>query len=237
MVNVVVRRFPDGESYIRILSSVKDKNVLLVCTLHKPNDKLLPLYFLSLTAKSLGTKNVCLVAPYLAYMRQDKVFNSGEGVTSTYFGRFISKFADGIITIDPHLHRFKSLSEVYHIANSVIHAADVISKWIKENVKNPALIGPDSESAQWVSIVAKNAGAPFIVLNKIRHSDNNVEVSIPDVENHKNSIPVLVDDIISTAHTMIVTIKHLKKRRPETTYLYWDSCCFFWKYLSRTTGL
>ena len=141
--NAEMRKFPDGESYVRILSDVKAKNIVLVCTLHQPNDKLLPLYFLSHTAKSLGAKNVILVAPYLAYMRQDKVFNPGEGVTSTYFGKLISSFADGIITIDPHLHRIKSLSKVYHIPNTVIHAADVISQWIKENIKNPVLIGPD----------------------------------------------------------------------------------------------
>jgi len=209
--NAIIRRFPDGESYLRILTDVKNKYVVLVCTLHEPDSKLLPLYFLSNTAKSLGAKNVCLVAPYLSYMRQDKVFNPGEGVTSTYFGKLISEFADGIITIDPHLHRIKSLSKVYHIPNTVIHTAHMISKWIKENVKNPVLIGPDSESAQWVLEVAKNAGAPFIVLNKIRHSDSDVEVSILDVENYKNATPVLVDDIISTAHTMIATIKHLKK--------------------------
>ena len=77
-----LRKFPDGESYTRILSDVKDKCVVLVCTLHEPDEKLLPLYFLSHTAKSLGAMCTCLVAPYLAYMRQDKIFNEGEGVTS-----------------------------------------------------------------------------------------------------------------------------------------------------------
>ena len=206
-----LRKFPDGESYTRILSDVKNKCVVLVCTLHDPDEKLLPLYFLGQTAKSLGAMCTCLVAPYLAYMRQDKVFNKGEGVTSSFFGKLISGFADSITTIDPHLHRISALGEVYHIPNKVIHAADDISKWIKENIENPVLIGPDSESEQWVSEVAKKAGVPFTVLQKIRHGDRNVEVSIPDVDKYKNATPVLVDDIISTAHTMIETVQHLKK--------------------------
>ena len=206
-----LRKFPDGESYTRILSDVKNKCVVLVCTLHDPDEKLLPLYFLGQTAKSLGAMCTCLVAPYLAYMRQDKGFNKGEGVTSSFFGKLISGFADSITTIDPHLHRISALGEVYHIPNKVIHAADDISKWIKENIENPVLIGPDSESEQWVSEVAKKAGAPFTVLQKIRHGDRNVEVSIPDVEKYKNATPILVDDIISTAHTMIETVQHLKK--------------------------
>lgn len=205
-----LRKFPDGESYIRILSDVKGKCVVLVCTLHEPDEKLLPLYFLSNTAKSLGAMCTCLVAPYLAYMRQDKVFNEGEGVTSTFFGKLISGFADSMTTVDPHLHRINSLGEVYDIPNKVIHAADAISEWIKDNIKNPVLIGPDSESEQWVSEVAKKAGAPFTVLQKVRHGDRDVEVSVPDVDKYKEATPVLVDDIISTARTMIETVQHLK---------------------------
>tara|TARA_R110002049_G_scaffold125135_2_gene280768 strand:- start:5169 stop:6062 length:894 start_codon:yes stop_codon:yes gene_type:complete len=205
-----IRKFPDGESYTRILSDVKGKCVVMVCTLHKPDEKLLPLYFLSHTAKSLGAMCTCLVAPYLAYMRQDKVFHEGEGVTSTFFGKLISGFADSITTIDPHLHRISSLGEVYDIPNRVIHASNEIAKYINQNIHNPVLIGPDAESEQWVSDVAKKAGAPFIVLKKVRHGDRDVEVSVPDIDKYKESTPVLVDDIISTARTMIETTDHLK---------------------------
>ena len=205
-----IRQFPDGETYVRILSDVKDQCVVLVATLHQPDEKLLPLYFLSQTAKSLGAKCTCLVAPYLAYMRQDKVFKPGEGITSDYFGKLISGFADSLITVDPHLHRRSSLTEVYNIPSEVVHAANAISRWIKENVENPVLVGPDSESEQWVSEVAANAGAPFMVLEKTRHGDRDVEVSVPQVEEYKDHIPVLVDDIISTARTMIETVGHLK---------------------------
>jgi ribose-phosphate pyrophosphokinase len=207
----VIRQFPDGESYVQVVSDVKNKKAILVCTLHEPNEKLLSLYFLSKLLKDLGVKSTCLVTPYLAYMRQDKRFHPGEAVTSEYFGKFISAFADSLITIDPHLHRRGSLSEIYSIPSQVKHAANLISDWIKVNVVNPVLVGPDRESEQWVSEVAKNADAPYIVLDKIRHGDTDVEVSVPEVERYKNDTPVLVDDIISTARTMIETVTHLKK--------------------------
>jgi len=208
---VVIRQFPDGETYVQIRSDVKNKQVVLLCTLHQPDDKLLPLYFLSLTARDLGASGVCLVAPYLAYMRQDKQFRPGEAVTSAYFGALVSHFANTLVTVDPHLHRRSSLSEVYSIPTEVVHAADLISGWIREHVKKPILVGPDSESTQWVSEVAKNAGAPFIVLEKTRLGDNRVKVSVPQVETFADHTPVLVDDIISTGHTMIETVKHLKR--------------------------
>lgn len=80
---------------------------------------------------------------------------------------------------------------------------------IKGNIKNPVLIGPDEESRQWVEDVANKAGAPFTVLTKIRHGDKDVEVSVPDVEKYRDHTPVLVDDIVSTARTMIETVDHL----------------------------
>jgi ribose-phosphate pyrophosphokinase len=210
MGEISIRQFPDGETYLRILSSVKDKEVYIVCALNTPNDKIMPLYFLAKTAKEQGAKQVHLIAPYLAYMRQDKSFNSGESITSAYFATLLSSTVDSLITIDPHLHRRKSLSEIYTIPSTVLHADKLISNWIKNNVINPVLVGPDSESEQWVAEVAKNANAPYIILQKTRMSDKEVQVSIPHLEKYLQHTPVLVDDIISTAKTMIETVRHLK---------------------------
>jgi len=207
----ILRQFPDEETYVRVLSNVKGKEVIIVCTLHQPDIKLLPLLFLCRLLRDLKVKSICLIAPYLAYMRQDKQFNPGEAVTSEYFATLLSSLVDRIITVDPHLHRRASMKEIYSIPCEVLHASGLISEWIKNNIPNALLMGPDSESEQWVSEVAKNANAPFIVLQKIRHSDSDVEISVPHVEKYKDHIPVLIDDIISTARTMIETVEHLKK--------------------------
>ena len=208
--NFILRHFPDEETYVRILSDVKGKDVFIICTLHQPDAKLLPLLFLCNLLRDLKAKSIGLVAPYLAYMRQDKQFNPGEAITSEYFAKLLSSFVDRLITIDPHLHRRVSMKEIYSIPCEVLHAAGLISEWIKKNIPNALIIGPDSESEQWVSEVANDAGVPFIVLQKIRHGDSDVEVSIPQIEKYKDHTPVLVDDIISTARTMIETVIHLK---------------------------
>src|SRR5690606_18318447 len=84
------------------------------------------------------------------------------------------------------------------------------SSWIA-GLGDPLLVGPDSESGQWVSAVARAAGVPYIVLRKTRRGDHDVSVSVPDVERHRHRTPVLIDDIISTARTMIETVVHLKR--------------------------
>jgi ribose-phosphate pyrophosphokinase len=211
VVRITVRRFPDGESYVRVRSPVRGREVIVVCTLDRPDDKVLPLLFLAATARDIGASRVGLVAPYLAYMRQDHQFREGEGVTSQYFARLLSDAVDWLVTVDPHLHRRRSLQEIYTAPTAVVHAAPFISSWIRAHVERPLLIGPDSESAQWVQAVADAAGAPAVVLEKTRRGDRDVEVSVPGLERWRTHTPVLVDDIISTARTMIETTHHLMR--------------------------
>lgn len=144
-------------------------------------------------------------------MRQDKRFSPGEGITSFYFAKVPSEFAESLIIVDPHLHRKKSLNELYDVPNKVIHSAKILSQWIKIHIENPVLIGPDRESKQWVSKVAKDAGAPFFVLEKTRLGDKQVKVFLPEVALYKNHTPVLIGDIISTASTMIEATIQLRK--------------------------
>src|SRR5690606_5274580 len=77
-----VRHFPDGESYVRVLSECAGRRTAILCTLHRPDELFLPLLFLAGTLRELGARSVGLVAPYLAYMRQDKRFLDGEAITS-----------------------------------------------------------------------------------------------------------------------------------------------------------
>lgn len=197
------RRFPDGETYLRFATDLDKRSVAIVCTLAHPDEKILPLIFAAATARELGASKVGLVAPYLAYMRQDRRFNPGEAVTSRQMAHLISEAFDWMVTVDPHLHRYGDLSEIYSIPTRVVHAAPLISRWIRENVEKPLIIGPDSESEQWVAAVASDAEAPYCVLEKVRHGDRDVRITLGNLEAWRGRAPVLVDDIISSGRTMI----------------------------------
>lgn len=204
-----VHRFPDEESHLRFDSDLRGRNVIMVCTLDRPDPKYLPLVFAAATARELGAQRVGLVAPYLCYMRQDKRFTDGEAVSARIFAEEISRHFDWLITIDPHLHRLHTLSAVYKVPAEALHAVPLISEWIKREVKTPVVIGPDQESAQWAAKVAGLAGAPFAILEKTRHGDRDVSVRLPDAARFGGHTPVLVDDIISTGRTMAETVSHL----------------------------
>lgn len=208
---VTVRRFPDGESYVRADPMVRGRRVSIVCTLDRPDDKLVPLLLLAAAVREAGALAVGLVAPYLAYMRQDRRFQPGETVSARHVAAWITRHFDGLVTVDPHLHRIADLSQIYGASSRVVHAGHSVAAWLKAEVPKPLLIGPDEESAQWVGDVASRADAPFVVLSKTRRGDREVEVSVPDVERWRSHTPVLVDDIVSTARTMIAAVGQLRR--------------------------
>ena len=206
---IATRHFPDGETYVRLECDVSAREVILVCTLDRPDDKTLRLLFTAEAARDLGAAQVGLVAPYLAYMRQDRRFQPGEAIMSKSYAGVLSGSFDWMVTVDPHLHRRSSMSEIYTIPVGVCHAAASISAWIGTNVVNPIVIGPDVESEQWVSAVAGTAGAPFTVLEKHRRGDRDVDITVRDIQRWRECQPVLVDDIISSGRTMEVATKQL----------------------------
>jgi ribose-phosphate pyrophosphokinase len=203
---IETRRFPDQESYVRIARDPRGCSVALLCTLVRPDEKLLPLLMAAATARELGATRVGLVAPYLAYMRQDRRFKSGEAVSSRHVARLLSEAFDWLVTVDPHLHRYRELAEIYTIPTRVIHAAPLISEWIRNNVTDPLIIGPDSESEQWVAAVAAAADAPHTVLEKVRRGDRAVDITLKAAPHRAGHAPVLVDDIISSGRTMIAAV-------------------------------
>ena len=205
------RRFPDGESLIVIEESLSGADIAVVASLRHPDEMALALRFTAATAREFGARSVGLIAPYLAYMRQDTRFRAGEAVSAPLFARFLEESFDWLVTADPHLHRNPELAGLYRIPARRVATAPLVADWIRENVPNAILIGPDSESGQWVSDIARRAGVPYQVLNKIRHGDRDVAVSLPDAGAVRGRTPVIVDDIVSSGRTAIETLGHLKR--------------------------
>jgi ribose-phosphate pyrophosphokinase len=208
---LVLHRFPDGESLVRIDAPVRGRCVVFATSLDHPGDKTLPLLFAADAARELGAAQVGLVAPYLAYMRQDRRFNPGEAVTSRSYARLLSSSFDFLVTVDPHLHRWHSLAELYPIRTQAVASAPAIAQWLRRRVKEALIVGPDAESEQWVAQVAQLADAPWTVMTKTRRGDRQVNVKLRERGRWSGRTPVLLDDIVSTGETVLAATAALQK--------------------------
>lgn len=202
-----LRPFPDGESHLRLMTPVAGRPVILLCSLDWPNPKLAPLLFAAAAAREQGALSVGLVAPYLAYMRQDIAFQPGEAVTAASFARILSAQFDWLVTAEPHLHRISDLAAIYSIPAIAVSAGGALAEWIGREVERPVIIGPDEESAPWVTRIAHRANARSAVLRKVRTGDYAVSIDPSGLDALAGGTPVIVDDIASSARTMIEAVR------------------------------
>ncbi|MGE0082459.1 MAG: ribose-phosphate diphosphokinase [Thiohalomonadaceae bacterium] len=204
-----LHRFPDGESRITVPEDLPE-HVVLCRSLDHPNAKLIELLLAAETARELGARRITLVAPYLCYMRQDIAFNPGEAVSQRIVGRFLAGLADAVITVDPHLHRIHDLTEaIPGIHARALSSAAVMGDFLREHAHGPLLVGPDSESEQWVQAVAGYADLDYVIAHKERLGDHEVRIRVPDADYRGREV-VLVDDMASTGRTMVGVAAALK---------------------------
>lgn len=196
---VEIHSFPDGESRIRLPSTLP-REVIFCLSLDHPNNKLIELLFSARTARQLGVRHLTLVAPYLCYMRQDMAFRPGEVVSQRIIGAIFAELFDALVTVDPHLHRISQLDEVIRDCSvRVLSAASLMGKFIEHHSKYDKilLLGPDQESAQWVKAIADSCGLHYAVATKQRNGDHAVEVTLPDLDYRDQGV-MIVDDVVST---------------------------------------
>ena len=198
-------RFPDAELRLTLPfttgASLPD-TLLLYRSLDRPNDKLVELLLIARHARQLGIGKLILVAPYLAYMRQDIAFNPGEIVSQTIVGGFLAELFDAVVTVDPHLHRISELRQAIPIEHAIaLSGAPRLADLVAEKSSAPILMGPDAESLQWVESAAQAHGFDYAVCTKVRSGDTQVAIQLPDMDVRGRAV-VLMDDVASSGRTI-----------------------------------
>ena len=198
-------RFPDDELRLRLPltdAGALAETLVLYRSLDRPNEKLVELLLVAGEARRLGARRLLLVAPYLAYMRQDIAFHPGEVVSQRIVGAFLAEHFDAVLTVDPHLHRIAALSEaIPHGAAVSLSGAPLLAGLIAERLENPLLIGPDAESRQWIEAAAAGHGFDYGVCSKVRHGDRQVDIALPELDVRGRAV-VLLDDVASSGRTL-----------------------------------
>ena len=194
-------RFPDGELKLTLPVPLP-ASVVVLRSLHQPNEKLVELVLLADAARGLGVRQLTLVAPYLAYMRQDKAFHAGEAVSQLIVGRLLADRFDAVVTVDPHLHRVATLDEAVPARRPVtLSAAPLIGAFFAARTPQPLLLGPDAESEQWVKAAA-GGELDYAVCTKQRQGDQDVRIELP-ARSLRGRQVVVVDDVASSGGTLI----------------------------------
>jgi ribose-phosphate pyrophosphokinase len=208
---ITPHRFPDGESR-PLVDAGGGGTAVLYRSLADPDTKLMPLLLAADALRRAGVDRVDLVAPYLPYMRQDRIFAPGEPLSQAVMGRILGGAFDRVLTLEAHLHRTPDLDRVFpDRAVLNLGGGEVLARALSRLRPRIDLVaGPDSESAPWAGTVADRLDAAVLVARKIRRGDREVDVQYAEDLRLKGAHVALVDDICSTGGTLAAAARALK---------------------------
>ena len=213
------RLFPDGESYIKLNSSVAGETVVLVqTTAPNPDTRLMQLLVMARTARDFGARRIIACVPYLAYMRQDKRFLDGEALSfDIVLGLLEDSGVDDLLVVDLHSEEsLRKLQPNHRVRVHTLSAIPVIAKYLKENGFDGAYsLSPDEGRSDIVSAASEVMGGGFAFFEKnrdLRTGETTMFVKDVKVMGRK---AVVFDDIISSGGTMAKAVKALKAQGAE----------------------
>jgi ribose-phosphate pyrophosphokinase len=219
LIPVDVRIFTDSESRIK-MGDVKKKNCVIVQSTYPPVDRhlLQTLMMIKKCTDDLAA-DICTVIPYMAYARQDRVFQDGEVISIELIAKLLEAAGNKrLITID--IHSALALS-YFRIDVQNISSIPLLANHAANNIKlnRTVVVSPDAGGIERAYEFAKILGSDIIALKKWRDRnsgeiffDDKLECNIADRD------VVLVDDIISSGGSIVKACQVLKKNKADKIY-------------------
>ena len=214
VLDVEIKRFPDGEKYVRVLGSSRD--VTVVSSTFAPQDEhIVELILLADALRETGVQRLRAVVPYFAYSRQDRVTKDGEPVSVRAVMRTLAVYYDELYVFD--LHNPETLR--FFPGKAVnLSPARAIADYFREKLGDGLVLAPDKGALMRARAVAEKLGLEYSHFQKTRISPTEVQMKPVDVDVSGKNV-LIVDDIISTGGTMIKAANLLREMGAERVFV------------------
>lgn len=216
--DTTIRRFADGEIFVRINDNVRGRDLFILQSTPPPGDTIIELLLLIDAARRASAARITAVIPYYGYARQDRKDQPRVSIGAKLFANMVTTAgADRVLAIDFHQHQLQGF---FDIPVDHLYAAPVITRYFREKqLHRPVVVAPDVGAAKMARGFAKRLDATIGIIDKRRPTANVAEVLhvIGEVEDRDC---LIADDLIDTGGTMTEAVVALKARGARNVY-----CC------------
>jgi ribose-phosphate pyrophosphokinase len=214
--DATVRRFADGEIFVRINQNARGRDVFIIQPTPPPADNIMELLLLVDAAKRASAARVCAIVPYYGYARQDRKDQPRVSLGAKLVANLLEAAgADKVLGIDFHTHQIQGF---FDVPVDHLYAAPVLTNYFRSlNLEAPVVVAPDVGAAKMARGFARRMAATFAIIDKRRPSQNVAEVM--EVVGEVGDRPcIIVDDMIDTAGTLVSVVTALKERGATAIY-------------------
>ncbi len=209
--DINIRRFPDGETHVKIIDNVRGMDVFIVqpiCT--QPNEMLMELLIMIDAARRGSASRITAVLPYYGYARQDRKDQPRVPITAKLVANLlVAAGANRILTMDLHAQQIQGF---FDIPVDHLHAAPVMVKYLREmKLKKPLVVSPDTGGAKAAYAYSQMLGTGLAIVAKQRLGDAEVD-AFSVVGNVEGCDVIMVDDMTTTCGTLCAAAKILKEQ-------------------------
>jgi ribose-phosphate pyrophosphokinase len=217
-VEVETKRFPDGESYIRLAREVRNEKTVIVQSTYPPQDThLVQLLLLVDAAVRSEASEVTVVIPYMAYARQDKVFRPNEPVSAEVVLKILKALeVRRIVTVDVHSPEVFSRVPMEYVNLSAIGI--LARHFLGLGFKGASSFAPDRKAARMAEEASKILGGSYGWFSKQRDRVTGEVSMVLEHGEAENREIVIFDDIISSGGTVMMAARTLKKAGARRVY-------------------
>ncbi len=213
-----IRRFKDGEIYVRFIDSVRGKDIFILQPLCNPvNENWVELLLMVDAARRASAGRINVVIPYYGYARQDRTSLPREPISAKVVADTLNVAgADRLISVDLHSPQIEGF---YNFPVDHLRAFNVFLPYLKKKkIKNMVVASPDAGGAKYAKLYAKELNCGMAVMSKHRTKKGEPKTThlVGDV---KNKNVLIVDDLISTGGTIVNAIDLLKKEGAKDVYV------------------
>jgi ribose-phosphate pyrophosphokinase len=217
LCQVTIRRFADGELFVKIDENVRGRDVYIIQPTNPPAENLVELLLLIDAARRASAARVTAVIPYFGYSRQDRKDQPRVAISAKLMANLISRAgADRVLAMDFHSHQLQGF---FDIPVDHLYAAPVLTAHYRmKRLHDPVVVAPDVGSAKMARGFAKRLNGSLAIIDKRRPSANIAEVAnvVGEVEG-KDCL--VTDDLIDTAGTVSEAAKALKRFGARNVYV------------------
>ena len=216
LADLTVRRFADGEIFVRINQNARGRDVFIIQPTPPPADNIMELLLMIDAAKRASAARVSAIMPYYGYARQDRKDQPRVAIGAKLVANVIEAAgADKVLGMDFHTHQLQGF---YDIPVDHLYAAPVLTRYFRAlDLDEPVVVAPDVGAAKMARGFARRLDASFAIIDKRRPAHNEAEVM--QVVGEVDGRPcVIVDDMIDTAGTLVSVVGALKERGAGDVY-------------------